>query len=150
MHMIVYTSKAIEGTEGCLDEIINVATKNNKLKDITGALFFDNDTFLQVLEGEKADLEELLDQIALDTRHKDINILIDEAVPQRTLKGWSMKKIPLVESSSFHELNLELFRDALQNLVKPKADVFISSLEQIFSSENVDKILLETMIAEPI
>lgn len=145
MHMVVYTSRAVEGTEGCLDAIISVATRNNKQKDITGALFFDNNTFLQVLEGEKVDLEELLHQIALDSRHKDINILINESVPQRTLKGWSMKKISLVEPSSFHELNLELFRDALQNLVKPKADVFIHSLEQIFSSQNVDRILLETL-----
>lgn len=145
MHMIVYTSCANNPHSIDIKNIVSGAMVRNADKDITGALFFDNGTFLQVLEGDKCDLMTLMEEIKRDKRHSNIKILIDQTIPERTLLGWSMQHLNLQDLQAFHELNIELFSAAINNLIQPRADQFIHSLKTIFASPDVNRMLVETI-----
>ena len=63
---------------------------NNSTRGITGMLFYGNGTFLQVIEGEAAPVDELVGKIARDPRHDDIRILGRKTVEHREYADWGM------------------------------------------------------------
>lgn len=62
----------------------------NARVDITGVLLYAANTFLQVLEGEADAVERLLQRIATDSRHCEMEIVLDERVESRVFGQWSM------------------------------------------------------------
>ena len=93
MHLLAYTSKC-NVAEGQVDEelaaIREAARRNNPELEITGVLFYDNGRFLQVLEGEKDALDNLMNKVAGDARHSKIDYLINESIPFRQFSQWNM------------------------------------------------------------
>jgi hypothetical protein len=63
---------------------------NNTASGITGMLFYGNGTFLQVVEGDAAAVDRLVDTIARDPRHADIRILGRKTVERREYADWTM------------------------------------------------------------
>jgi hypothetical protein len=91
MYRIMYMSSAkrfIPDLE--LEDILETARKNNKEKNLTGLLIIKGATFLQCLEGEKADVEEIYKKICKDDRHKDIIELTEEDISNRLFPNWEM------------------------------------------------------------
>lgn len=73
-------------------QILSVAQENNKSLNVTGMLVSHGMNFLQTLEGEKDEIEDLLFQhIAQDKRHGNIQLLEISAIPCRIFADWSMK-----------------------------------------------------------
>lgn len=88
---LVYRSVASEPMpKSKLYKILVQARGNNKPAGVTGLLVFVDDTFLQVLEGEPQAVAKLLKTIAADPRHKDISVLYEAEVEQRTFPSWQM------------------------------------------------------------
>lgn len=74
-----------------LEELLHTArTKNLKL-GITGMLVYAEDTFFQVLEGEKHAVEHLYATISVDSRHFNVVKLAAFEVQQRRYDDWTMK-----------------------------------------------------------
>lgn len=92
MYRIMYISTAIvDFTDDELNELLDVARKNNSKKNLTGLLVVKGRTFLQCLEGEKNDVLEVFEKIKNDSRHKDIfEIIEDESFDNRYFPDWSM------------------------------------------------------------
>ena len=97
---LVYRSKSqLDGNaadiESDLMKIVSAARKNNRRKNITGALvFYKHDgSFAQVLEGEEADLRELFATISADNRHGKIKIIEETSAPARIFERWAMALI---------------------------------------------------------
>lgn len=91
MHYLVYVSSAIKpfSTEE-LVELLKKARARNSQLDITGMLLYKDGNFIQILEGEKAAVEQLYSEISSDSRHRD-TIVIDEGdLPQRQFGEWAM------------------------------------------------------------
>jgi hypothetical protein len=63
---------------------------NNQKYNITGLLIYKNRQFAQVIEGDEATIERLWNKIQLDTRHKDIQLLLKEPIVHRSFSKWSM------------------------------------------------------------
>ena len=63
---------------------------NNAALNVTGILFYYQNSFLQVLEGPEAGVRKQLDIILEDGRHEDIAILTTESVPAKLFGEWSM------------------------------------------------------------
>ena len=63
---------------------------SNPARGITGMLFYGNGTFLQVIEGEAAAVDELIGRIARDPRHEDVRILGRRTLAHREYADWSM------------------------------------------------------------
>jgi Sensors of blue-light using FAD len=70
--------------------VLDVAIPANVSRNITGYLMFDKDWFVQVLEGEEADVTRLYEKISLDRRHKDVQLKSKRKATNRDLAGWSM------------------------------------------------------------
>lgn len=73
------------------DEVEAHARNYNEQQGITGTLCYGNGHFLQCLEGEKARVLALQQRISSDRRHKDIEILLVQAIDQRIFIDWRMR-----------------------------------------------------------
>lgn len=98
MHIIVYISEytgSDSDIETDIAEITKTAKINNSKNEITGLLFYHDHHFLQVIEGEQKTLEEIMTVQAKDVRHKNIERVIDEAIPNRSFDDWNMASFNL-------------------------------------------------------
>jgi hypothetical protein len=64
--------------------------RNNAARGITGMLLYGNQTFLQVIEGDDAPVDALVERIARDPRHAGVKILHRKPLQQRQYSDWSM------------------------------------------------------------
>jgi hypothetical protein len=91
---LAYVSKAaIPPYDPGLLEIARTSLRNNARLGVTGALFFDDDLFYQVLEGDDSVVAVLFDRIRQDPRHIDVTPLWHAPIAERSFKDWSMKFI---------------------------------------------------------
>ena len=102
IRQVIYISQATRPIgQGELEELVATASRNNKQADITGALLYIENSFIQVLEGEDASLTRLLETIESDPRHQDMRVISDRVIDFRNFKEWSMAYVkPDVRDSS--------------------------------------------------
>lgn len=87
----IYISDATkEYTWPELDTLRKEASSRNKLEKITGVLLFDGLHFMQVLEGEEKKVLALFNKIKRDSRHKNVEPLIQNPIAKRNFSSWSM------------------------------------------------------------
>lgn len=90
----LYASRAATPLSAALlDSILEQSRRNNPRRGITGMLCFTDDTFVQVLEGGRDEVCELLNVIIRDTRHLSLRILIYEEIAERRFGGWTMGQV---------------------------------------------------------
>ncbi|GAA3929180.1 BLUF domain-containing protein [Hymenobacter algoricola] len=91
MHHIVYQSCAVgHPSLAELRQLLRQARANNDQLGITGLLLYGNDSFLQVLEGEAAVVQNLYARIRADYRHAQVVTLADGGIADRIFPNWSM------------------------------------------------------------
>ncbi len=71
-------------------ELQAVSVKRNLESQITGALLYDEDWFVQALEGEEQAVEETFARIARDPRHANVEIVCRTKIPSRKFGKWAM------------------------------------------------------------
>ena len=91
---VIYISEHKDYSNQNLKNIIHSSQKNNPAKDVTGCLISGTDTYLQMLEGPGKSVDELYSKIKADSRHENIEMLVDESVESRLFKFWSMRLDP--------------------------------------------------------
>jgi hypothetical protein len=91
MIQISYLSRASAPVSaGQLLALLQQCHANNTARGVTGMLFYGNGTYLQVIEGDEAVVDELVGRIARDPRHDDIRILSRKTIERREHPDWSM------------------------------------------------------------
>lgn len=91
MHHIIYLSQAtVPLAEEELAALLDVARVNNHRRNITGAMIYSGGQFLQLLEGDEADLADLYSTLLQDGRHMALIKLADKPIAHRSFTGWSM------------------------------------------------------------
>jgi hypothetical protein len=95
---LLYASR----TEGQLapkviDAILESSRRNNPQRGITGILCHGGDVFMQVLEGGRAPVNALYNQITRDPRHREVTILHYEEASERRFAGWTMGQVNLAK-----------------------------------------------------
>jgi hypothetical protein len=73
-----------------LEDILEHAQASNPDHGITGALVYADGFFLQILEGEREAVQDLMARIAKDLRHETIAVLQAAEVPQAAFADWKM------------------------------------------------------------
>jgi len=135
MYHLIYSSYATHlYNDGQLIELLEKCRINNKKKNITGMLLYLNGKFIQVLEGDQNDVEELYQTISADAHHKRVTLIVEGTSPERIFRNWSMgfkslseqefcqlnsftnidaffQEQPLTEESSMALIFLKLFYD---------------------------------------
>ena len=71
-----------------LPEILIRARESNTKLGISGLLIFHENTFVQVLEEPKSEIEILLKKIELDPRHKNMKILLQKEIEENEFDQW--------------------------------------------------------------
>jgi hypothetical protein len=87
LYRISYLSRAPETRGNLRDQfvasILSQARENNSEKGVTGMLVYVDDFFIQVLEGSRGVVSELLDKIMHDERHEAVNLVHANPVSSR-------------------------------------------------------------------
>jgi hypothetical protein len=73
-----------------LEDLLEQAQGNNSRNGITGALVYVDGFFLQVLEGEKDSVQELMQTISKDFRHETVTVLQAGEIAAAAFSGWDM------------------------------------------------------------
>jgi hypothetical protein len=92
------------------DELLTLhqlSQKNNEKSEITGMLLYQEDNFMQMIEGNKAGVLELYDKVAMDKRHKDMYKIMSGQINKRNFNDWSMGFCNINETG--HHSNYEAF-----------------------------------------
>lgn len=89
---IFYVSRCGLGlTSTDVRRIVGSSQIHNRRLNITGVLAYSGKHFAQVLEGHAAPLGGLMDRIALDSRHRDVRLLMRrEGEAHRLFGEWSL------------------------------------------------------------
>ena len=89
--LCIYCSAAAKDfTPDDLARLLTQCRENNAQKGLTGMLVYSDNTFFQVLEGDRPVVEALLQKLASDPRHGRITKLIVESIEQRSFNEWTM------------------------------------------------------------
>jgi len=76
MYQIIYTSEAATSFSSLdLQALLAIARRKNVIRGVTGMLVCSDNQFLQVLEGDAADVISTFDRIAKDPRHDQLIVL---------------------------------------------------------------------------
>ncbi|MFD2163968.1 BLUF domain-containing protein [Paradesertivirga mongoliensis] len=73
-----------------VEELLLVARRENKLRDITGMLLCLPEMYVQLIEGAEADIRQLYLNLSRDQRHHTVTILKEGHLEQRFFPDWSM------------------------------------------------------------
>jgi len=122
IHTIVYISSytgTAESLDGTLHDICTTAKSFNILHNITGVLFYHNQKFLQLIEGDKADLDLLMVKISADTRHTNITTIVNKEVGSRGFEKWNMDTFNLDKN---HKIEVDLVTKCT-DLFNSKTDI---------------------------
>ena len=93
MRQVVYRSITTTPSGRAADDIpaiVQDASARNGLEGITGLLYCEEDSFLQVVEGHDDSVEELLGRLETDPRHRNLRILTDRPIAEREFGDWTM------------------------------------------------------------
>lgn len=91
----IYASKmSAHVGERDIQEILDVARRNNQQHGLTGLLCFGSRQFLQCLEGPRDAVNKVYSSIIKDTRHTSIVLLSYLEVDDREFSEWQMGYVP--------------------------------------------------------
>jgi len=88
---VIYSSQVAEGLSvDDIEEILETARRNNGQSDITGLMILAADSFIQLLEGPRKNIDALLSKIRSDDRHVKMEVLTRDEVDNRAFSQWAM------------------------------------------------------------
>jgi hypothetical protein len=88
----IYCSAATNRAFGPADlaTLLAECREKNSKAGLTGMLLYSDGTFFQVLEGERAIVENLLERLINDKRHERVTKIILEQIEERSFTQWTM------------------------------------------------------------
>jgi len=98
LHELLYVSvESHPHSQEDLVALLEQSRANNKKYGVTGILLYFKKHFLQVLEGEKDTIFELLRKIRSDQRHASVIMVWDQPIEKRNFENWTMAFVDLNE-----------------------------------------------------
>jgi len=78
-----------------IEAILEASRRHNPERGITGILCHSGQSFLQVLEGGRVQVNDLYNTICRDPRHEQVTLLHYEEVSERRFASWTMGQVNL-------------------------------------------------------
>ena len=104
MLSVIYVSVADPGlTQDDILALLETAQRNNARDQLTGALIYNGQNFMQLLEGPIEKVVACLAAIRADRRHNGMIEIRRRVIEEREFAGWSMLYTPLFRG---HDENL--------------------------------------------
>ena len=89
-HLINVSTAVVPMTDHDLAQLLEQCRSRNEQNRMTGMLLYKNGHFMQVLEGEEADVKKIFGDIVIDKRHKSVDVLRSEYIQHRNFPDWTM------------------------------------------------------------
>jgi hypothetical protein len=116
MYRVVFTSRASSNfSRAEIKALCEAAAVRNEANGITGMFLSDGSRFLQVIEGEEEDVDDLMRRIARNPRHHDIIIVNSRRIERREFYERTMSQ-PLYGIGDDPEDYVERVKDELKNV----------------------------------
>lgn len=91
LYSLLYVSQSVRPmNESELKTLLDGARELNRAQGITGFLLYFNQSFMQILEGQRSRLQAVWERIRRDPRHHNLRIVFEGGIQQRAFVGWSM------------------------------------------------------------
>ncbi|WP_321309168.1 BLUF domain-containing protein [Marinifilum fragile] len=90
IHIVYVSFSRNQLSELELDELLSEIRPKNLATGITGLLLYNDEIFIQVIEGESDTIHDLYDRLQKDKRHTNIVKILEERIDQRSFPNWSM------------------------------------------------------------
>jgi len=91
---LTYTSLArLDLQASDLENIHRAARELNALDGITGLLVFNGTHFLQIVEGAREAIDDLLERLRRDPRHTGLEVRDRHRIGQRSCPDWAMELV---------------------------------------------------------
>ena len=90
MHLLYVSSATSLLEDPDLEHLLMQSRNRNKKQNVTGMLLYLHGSFIQVLEGEEKDVEDIYADIIRDVRNSGNIVLIRESITNRDFPNWSM------------------------------------------------------------
>ncbi len=103
----LYISTAPSLSREEVESILSSSARNNPARGVTGLLLYNGRNFLQLLEGEEAELVDLMLRITHDPRHSGVSVLDRRQISERACADWAMKRVLIAESVEDRQRLLE-------------------------------------------
>ena len=88
---VIYSSKVSQPLGSAdLEQLLVAARTSNEACGVTGVLIYVDGVFVQVLEGDRATLDELVAGIRDDVRHEAMTVFHDAEIGERAFRDWRM------------------------------------------------------------
>lgn len=98
VYQLIYASE-LAADESVLAAIHSHAVRNNTARTVTGMLLYVNGRFLQILEGERKDVLQTFARIQEDSRHRNVNVILERESEARMFSHWNMGFKQLTEDA---------------------------------------------------
>lgn len=123
MKCLIYKSAPSDNLKDrILRNMLVDAKKFNRENNITGCIFINHEKVIQLIEGEENTIDELYKRILKDTRHKQVETLLEKEIYTRSMQDWAMAVYNLDGNSDDADFSK------------------LSLLEQLHKSSNTDVI----------
>jgi Sensors of blue-light using FAD len=118
-YQIIYSSKAATPMQtDDLQELLDSARANNAAKGITGALIYAEGIFLQILEGDKVLLQELMAKIRRDLRHESVFVVRESEVAKAIFGSWKMAYVSATPKQVAKWAGVAAANEATESLIE--------------------------------
>ena len=138
---VVYLSRAAAGTdpEKWLPELERNARARNDAAQIRGVLAYCRGWFLQWLEGPAAAVVETMGRIAVDKRHRDVQVIYEASGPQQLNSPWSLIRVARVDDAETLDARVRSLATALPgDSVEPQD--FVRAFTMPYGRQGLDDI----------
>jgi hypothetical protein len=114
------------------------AKRNNSLIGITGLMSYSKGYYFQIIEGDDKDVAKLVDVIRKDSRHHDIQTILDIPIKHRHFRKWSMRLVPLLANChEFQDFMMQM--DVEMESLSPKNRALIEIFYQSVRHPDLSK-----------
>ena len=132
-HRLIYSSEADDNmSDADLRMIAMFSRMNNRRKNIAGLLLHHEGYIVQVLEGPQDAVQRLFAKIKVDSRHKNVKILMDRACKQPIFSEWSMGFRPM-ENRDEIDAFFKLSKNALDAAIPSDSSSAVRNVLREFS-----------------
>lgn len=114
---------------------------NNRRNGLVGVLYFGDGNFFQCIEGNQSAINQLMDKLAVDPRHKDLKVVSRKTVNALSFADWAMKFAPIdekityfLQTNGFQKFDPYAFSD----------EVISRFLNELFYADDPTPLLSET------
>ncbi len=81
-------------------EIVRHSSENNGARGLSGFLIYQQGQFLQLLEGEASQIDDLLAKVRCDPRHHSFEVLCEGSIERKSFPNWRMHRVIAPDSNA--------------------------------------------------